>query len=156
MEMKGATLGDIMEGKTEMTRYAKTNGYYHYTDEDMSKYDEVHGIISQADFGKFCHYQGVLVGLSLTIQLESGFCCGRSFEAMSDIQELFNDAKATYLKDLLGTPVLVAEDGMRVKGVKINKPLVVSKANTSVADKISFFTSACKKIHMLEQEVSNG
>ena len=140
--MKSPTLGEVMEGKGEVPRYAKTEGFYHHLDEKMEGFEVEHGTISRADFGRFCHYQGVLVGLSITINLENGLSCGKSFENMQDVQEIFVNSKATYLKDLIGVPVLVASKGMRTLGVKINTNLVVDRNHHSHADSISFFTSA--------------
>ncbi|MBW2650991.1 MAG: hypothetical protein JRC66_08325 [Deltaproteobacteria bacterium] len=149
--MAEVTLQEVIEGRAEMPGYIKTHGFWHHIDKVLENYEIEHGVIERADFGRFCHYQGTLVGLSLTIKLENGFSCGWSFENMQDIQELFNQAKATYLKDLIGTPVLVAVKGLIVQGIKVNTYLVIEKKYPGHAEAISFFTSVNKKL-MAEQD----
>ena len=63
---------------------------------------------------------------------------------MQYIQQFFIMSKATYLKDLIGVPVLIACNGNCIKGLKINTALVVDNEHTSHADHISFFTSMGK------------
>ena len=68
---------------------------------------------------------------------------------MMDIQLFFNKAKATYLKDLIGLPVLIATNGTCIRAIKINELLVVDKKHYGHADKISFFTYP---LHLLGQK----
>lgn len=147
------TLGEAMEGESVRENYSITGGFWHYSAHplELSGNTVSHGVISKADFGKFCNYQGVLVGLSLTFTVEDGGAVGWSFESMKDIQILFNKAKATFLKDLVGTPMLLlftnsGGPGSRILACKVNESLVVSKENFSVADSISFFTGMGKKL----------
>lgn len=138
------TLGNIMDGKIVSPPYSKVDGFWCYKDTNISQCDVTHGVVERADFGRFCNYQGNLCGLSLTFKLENGYCCGWSFESMQDIQQFFNMSKATYLKDLIGVPVLIACNANCIKGLKINTALVVDNEHTSHADHISFFTSMSK------------
>ncbi len=138
------TLGNIMDGKIESPPYQQTDGFWHYADDDISKCEIKHAVVERADFGRFCNYQGVLCGLSLTLKIENGWCCGWSFESMIDIQQFFNKAQATYLKDLIGIPILIIQQGTCIHGLKINTNMVVDKSYGGHADAISFFVSMNK------------
>jgi len=150
---KAPTLGEAMEGKATWENYTITDGYWHYAKEPLTLKDNTvsRGVIAGADFGKFNDYQGVLVGLSLVFNIEDGGGVGWSFESMKDIQILFNEAKATKLNDLIGTPILLVFSmgggpGSRILGCKVNKSLVVRKEDATFADKVSFLIGKGEKL----------
>jgi len=147
------TLAKAMKGEVTWENYSITNEFWHYSSHplDLNKGTVSHGVIENIDFGKFCSYQGVLVGLNLVLKVENGGSVGWSFESMRDIQILFNQAKATHLKDLVGTPMLLlftdgGGPGSHILACKVNTSLVTGKENTLVADKVSFFTGMSKQL----------
>ncbi len=150
---KQPTLSEAMKGEATWENYSITDGYWHYSSKPLNLDGNTvsHGVIEVADFGKFCNYQGVLVGLSLVCKVEDGGSVGWSFESMKDIQRLFNEARATQLKDLVGTPMLLLFSGRggigsQILACKVNNTLVVQKDNTGFADKVSFFTGMGKQL----------
>lgn len=140
------TLDKARKGEAIWENYSITDGYWHYSKTPLNLNGNTisHGVIDTADFGKFCSYQGVLVGLSLVFKVEGGGGVGWSFESMKDIQKFFNEAKATKLQDLVGTPMLLlftkgGGPGSQILACKVNTALVVKRENTDFADKVSFF-----------------
>lgn len=153
MEKQNPTLGEAVEGKAVWENYSITDGYWHYSKTPLNLNGNTvsHGTVESADFGRFCGYQGVLVGLSLVFKVEDGGGVSWSFESMRDIQKLFNDAEATKLTDLAGTPMLLVFTdggglGSRILACKVNKQLVVPKKDTGFADKVSFFIGMGKQL----------
>lgn len=121
------TLDKAIKGEITWENYIIEDGWWHYSKEPFKDYRIEHAVIETADFGKLCDYQNVLVGLRLILKEESGFSVGWSFESMKDIQILFNKTKVTYLKELVGTPMLLAISGQRIVGCKVNEALVVKE-----------------------------
>ncbi len=151
------TLGEAMEGKGEWRNYLITNGYWHYAKNPLQLETNTlsHAVIESADFGNFCGYQDALVGLSLVFKVEDGGLVGWSFEYMPDIQILFNKSKAKFLKDLIGTPMLILSSGgggfgSRILACKVNESLVTERTDKGFSDKISFFTGMAKQVHALQ------
>ena len=145
---KQITLGQAMEGEVTWENYSITDGYWHYSRNPLEIDENTvsRGVIQSADFGKFCEYQGTLVGLSLLLKVENGGGVGWAFESMKDIQRLFNQAKATKISDLVGTPMFLlftngGGPGSRILACKVNTELVTNKNDGGFADKVSFFTS---------------
>lgn len=146
------TLDKAMEGEAVWENYSRTDGYWHCISHPLVLDGNTinHGVVTSANFGKFCDYQGVLVGLSLVFKVEGGGGSGWSFESMRDIQQLFNEAKVTHLKDLVGTPMLLVftnkgGPGSEITACKVNRELVVNRNDTNFADRVSFFIGTGKQ-----------
>lgn len=88
---------------TPYPRYGRAWLYENHIDEAEELFKR-HGVVESVSFGS-CGYQGIEMGLSLTVQLEGGLMSGWTFYNFGDIAEFMNRAKAGELKDLIGTPV---------------------------------------------------
>lgn len=124
-EKKNPTLEDVEEGEAIWNQYIIDDGWWHYSAEPFSEYQEVHAVISDVDFGRICSYQNILVGLHIIFKAEDGFNVSWEFTDMPNLQILFKKAKTIDISELVGTPMLLAIKGHRIIGCKVNEVLVV-------------------------------
>jgi hypothetical protein len=85
-------------------RYERAWIYDNYV-ENVADLHKHRGVVEAVQFGN-CGYQGIEIGLSLTITTEEGWSCGWTFYNIGDIAEFMERAKAKVLSDLVGTPVI--------------------------------------------------